>query len=365
MNTEIVSGNHPIIITDFLNEALKNWIDKFGSEGVTFFLIADENTYNYCFPLISSVLPKNIHKIIIGAGELHKNLHSCQVVWSKLLYAGADRNSVIINLGGGMVSDLGGFVAATFKRGIKFINIPTSLLGMVDASCGGKTGIDLDGYKNMIGIFAFPQTVIVDPIFLETLPDKEWKNGITEIIKHALIGDAKFWNRLISLIPLDGNIKTNSEFRLVLSETLDNSIKIKNGFVSMDPYEKNKRKSLNFGHTVGHALETWSLRHDDNPIAHGAAIATGMICESFLSMKLCGLPHEELIRIGDTIKKIFPVVRIKKETFSELIHFVTADKKSNAGSVTYALLNEIGKPVLYNGVSEEILYESFHFYNGL
>lgn len=358
----INAGNHNIIITSELGEIFSDVIGGADFDNASFFVIMDENTHKFCFPLLQPSLPEKAHKIVIGAGELNKNIHTCQVIWKNLLQAGADRNAIIINLGGGMVTDIGGFAAATYKRGIKFINIPTSLLGMVDASCGGKTGVDLDSFKNMVGVFAFPQTVIVDPVFLQTLPEKELKCGMAEVLKHALIADEDLWNKLLPILESQNIQDAILENAMMI---LHRSVVTKAEIVSKDPFEKNERKFLNFGHTIGHALETWSLKNDSHPISHGEAVGAGMICETYISEKLCGLSAGSRDQICRTIKNVFPINRIKKESMSELVHFVKADKKSDAGKVTFALLSSIGKPVLMNGVEEELLYESFHFYNVL
>lgn len=356
---------HDIIFTDDVNAYLKAVLNNPANSFSAVFVVSDENTQRSCFPVIRQSLPAGTKNIVISPGELNKNLETCQLVWDQLLKGGADRQALLINLGGGMVTDLGGFTAATYMRGIKFLNIPTSLLGMVDASAGGKTGVDLHLYKNMIGLFAFPLTVIVDPVFLRTLPENEWRNGVAEMLKHGIIGDTKLWKKL------SGEIKENETriFDEVLKQQLisllDPSIRVKADIVRKDPFETNERKYLNFGHTIGHAVETYSLKHDEHPLSHGEAIAIGMICESLLSVKLCELPLDVLDEITTVITGYFSLKKIPSGAFAELLQVLKADKKAEHNLMTFSLIKGLGKPVLQKGVAGDLVVEAMHFYNSL
>jgi len=343
--------------------AIRQLLSNEGGRFSGIFVLADENTHRHCLPYLRQVVESGFHSIVIGSGEQHKTINTCGYVWKQLLEHGADRSSLLINLGGGMVTDLGGFAASTFMRGIRFVHIPTSLLGMVDASVGGKCGVDLDGFKNTVGTFAYPQAVIIDKEFLKTLPEHEFRNGMIEVFKHGLIADENLWNRLFSIINDLGQLPWGVSMMSDLHEIIPEAIAIKSSIVLADPLEQKERKFLNFGHTVGHAIETYSLRHDPYPVSHGEAVAAGMVCEAFLSTKLCGLSSNALTDIKSVMKLAFPKMHLKHEAFSEMIHLMKSDKKSESGTVTFALLAQIGKPELVRGVDKELIDESFHFFN--
>ena len=234
--------------------------------------LCDTNTNTLCKPVLESCGVRIDRTIVIGAGERHKDLHTLSTVWHELLLSGADRNSLLINLGGGVVTDLGGMAASTFMRGISFVNIPTTLLCMVDASIGGKTGIDFGGAKNIAGTFALPELTVSHFPFLDTLPDQEWKNGFAEMIKHQLVGDAIAWEETTGFF--SGN-PFHAEVKDFFRQRIPASAAIKFGIVQKDPLEKNIRACLNFGHTIGHGMEAWSLDHEGEPIQHGEAVAAG------------------------------------------------------------------------------------------
>jgi len=365
MNTIINAGRHDIVVTNDFGSIINDMLHHKDAGNRSIFVIADEHTQLHCLPLLSGFLPATFHLIVIKPGEINKNLQTCQAVWEQLLEKGADRNALVINLGGGMVTDLGGFVAATYKRGIHFVNIPTSLLGMVDASCGGKTGVDLNHYKNMIGLFSFPEKVIVDPVFLKTLPDNEWKNGVAEIIKHGLIADTQILEVLKNEIKNNRSDNLTISLKEIIVDMIEKAIQVKAAIVEKDPFEKNERMFLNLGHTVGHALETLSLSQDEIALSHGEAIATGMICELHLSMKLSGFPHDDLSTISSIISDFFPLRKIRDAAFQELIHIIKADKKSSDGAINCVLLRKVGEPVIFKNISADLLLESFHFYNSV
>lgn len=319
------------------------------------FVLVDENTHMYCFPVFASQLNFAFELIEIETGEENKNIQTCMGVWETLSELGADRKSLVINLGGGVITDLGGFVANTFRRGIDFINIPTSLLAMVDASIGGKTGVDLGLLKNQIGVIQNPELIIVDTTFLKTLPIAELKSGFAEMLKHGLISDEKYWDSLIEI----NNLEPSG-----LEELIYQSILIKKAIVEEDVNEDGIRKALNFGHTIGHAIETYSLSSKKlESLLHGEAIAIGMIVETFISSQLKGFSKQKTIEIKNAIKPIYPTVTIPRDCYDEIIDLTIFDKKNSHGNVNFVLLEKIGKPILDCKVDKKLIIEGFNFYN--
>lgn len=296
------------------------------------FVLTDDNTRRSCLPVLleKTHLPHTVKVAAVPAGEHFKSLATCQTIWQQMLDAQLDRESLIINLGGGVIGDMGGFCAATWKRGVDFVQIPTTLLAMTDASIGGKLGIDFQGVKNTIGVFKNPAAVFVDPDFLGTLPERELRSGFAEVIKHALIGDPDLWETIRH------NKAKTSGHRLTTnawSDILRASIAVKVRVVQEDPLEKGLRAILNFGHTIGHALESYFLETDD-PLTHGEAVAIGMICESWIGNfgKL-----EEVIGV---IKSHFLHRPIPEAAFSEIWDLMLQDKKNTSGKVRIALPGE-------------------------
>lgn len=320
------------------------------------FVFADTNTSEVCLPLFREMLNdfEGFDLIETDPGEENKNIDFCIGIWKTLLDFGADRKCLMINLGGGVITDMGGFVASTYKRGVDFINIPTTLLSQVDASVGGKTGIDIDNVKNMVGTFALPQSVFIETDFLKTLPGRELLSGFAEMIKHGLIADSNYYLEL-----------KNSDYLHVSPQTIYRSVEIKNEVVTEDPFEKGLRKILNFGHTIGHAVETYALINDARPLTHGEAIAIGMICEAFLSVKNNTLKDDELKDITSYIDSLYPSYQLKKESFTQLIELMQSDKKNENGQIMFSLLNEIGKCDYNCRVSEKDILESFVYYNDI
>ncbi len=320
-----------------------------------YFILCDENTLKHCLPvLISKCKTLNKAEIIeIESGESSKNIVVCSQIWQTLIDFNADKNSLIINLGGGVVSDLGGFIAATYKRGIDFINIPTSLLAMADAGVGGKTGIDFAGVKNSIGTITQPHGVFVYPDFLKTLSQKHFNNGLAEIYKIALVSDKTFWKKLSAQ-----NEFKNSE------EIIQKSIHLKNTIVKKDPYEKNIRKALNFGHTIGHAIEAVLLgtKHE---LLHGEAILVGIICESMISARKKLISKIECLNILNIILDRFTFSPILPAFFNPILNAVQNDKKNNKGNINCVLLNGIGKYKINVDVSAKQIEESLEFYNSI
>lgn len=322
----------------------------------TLFIIVDSITNEVCLPKLLPLIETEspIEIIEFEAGESNKNIDTCIQIWNVLTELGADRKSLIINLGGGVVSDLGGFVASTFKRGIDFINIPTTLLAMVDASIGGKTGIDLGSLKNQIGVINNPKLVVIDSEYLVTLPQIEMRSGLAEILKHGLIFDASYWKQFLDLSQLDF-----ADFDSIIYD----SIKIKNEIVLQDPNEKGIRKALNFGHTLGHAIESYFLDNQTkNNLLHGEAIAIGMILESYISMIKKLISKEEYLEIKSTIKSIFELVNFDKSDIQSILDLLIHDKKNENGKIKFVLLDGIGKFTINQEVENEIITSSFEDY---
>ena len=320
----------------------------------TIFILVDENTMEYCYPkfITKIATKKRIEVIEIEAGEINKNIETCTGVWHAMTDLKADRKSLMITLGGGVITDLGGFVAATFKRGIDFINVPTTLLSMVDASVGGKTGVDLGVLKNQVGLFVNPQMVLVDANFLETVSEREIKSGMAEIIKYGLTYDINLFNQ----INKDKNLKINS--------LIHRSIEIKNEVVIKDPKENNLRKILNYGHTIGHAIESFYLESADKEnLTHGEAIAIGMVCEAYLSEKILGFPKEKVKEIKSLVVGLYQKVNLFENDFDAIIDLLKHDKKNVNGQVNFVLLNDIEDFKLDCKVSTALIVESLNFYN--
>ncbi len=320
------------------------------------FVFVDSNTAEICLPTFRQLLPDLAEFDIIETdpGEENKNIDFCIGIWKTLLDFEADRKCLMVNLGGGVITDMGGFVASTYKRGIDFINIPTTLLAQVDASVGGKTGIDIDNIKNMVGTFSLPQAVFIENSFLKTLPQREMLSGFAEMIKHGLIADKVYYEQL-----------KLADYTRVDAHAIYHSVQIKNNVVLADPFEKGLRKILNFGHTIGHAVESYALLHDKKPLTHGEAIAIGMICESYLSSKYCHLPSTELKEISKYILTIYPKYQIRPKSFKQLLAFMQSDKKNEGGFIMFSLLDEIGKCTFNCKVTEVDILASLTYYNEL
>lgn len=313
---------------------LSEWLsDKFFSRII---ILTDDNTAEFCLPQIAGMIRIPFNHISIPAGEQSKSLDSAALIWNKLLEFGSDRNALLINLGGGMITDLGGFCAATYKRGISFINIPTTLLGMVDASIGGKTGIDIGPNKNQVGLFAPAAATFSYPYFLKTLPERELISGFAEILKYGLISDPTLWGSIHTTQPKDINN---------WDSIIDACVKIKQSVVNQDPYDQGIRKILNFGHTIGHAIESFSLQNSENPLLHGEAVAIGIIAEAWLSNKKSGLTVSQLEEITKALIRFCRSFAFEKSDFDELYNYMLNDKKISYNSIRFALLEEIGKPV--------------------
>jgi 3-dehydroquinate synthase len=304
-------------------------------------VVVDENTRTHCLPLVETVLNPSA-LIETRSGEEHKTLDTCIEIWEALTYNQFDRKSLLVNLGGGVIGDMGGFCAATYKRGIDFINIPTTLLAQVDASVGGKLGIDFLGFKNHIGVFQKPEKVFIDTVFLDTLPEKELRSGFAEVIKHCLIADAAYWKTVSSR-----DYKDQAWQDIVL-----HSVQVKNKIVENDPYEIGLRKILNFGHTIGHAFESYFLNKKGEKLLHGEAIAVGMICETYLSVEKCGLPIDSAKKIENYILQIFGKTPVAPDEIDAITSLCLQDKKNEKGIINFSLLEEIGIPLFNVSVEQ-------------
>ncbi len=302
---------------------------KYSKYGV----LVDENTFQFCLPIIEKELSQFDLKVIkIKSGEINKNIETCQLIWAAMLEYGFDRHSILINLGGGVIGDMGGFCASTFMRGIDFLQIPTTLLSEVDASVGGKLGIDFQDYKNIIGLILDPVAVWIDTQFLKTLDSREIRSGYAEIIKHALIRDAEKWEEVKNITNLE-----NVDWEPIIHH----SVKIKRDVVVTDKYEGGLRKILNFGHTLGHAIESENL-HQEDFLLHGEAISIGMITEAYLSMKASTLSEDEYEDIAKYILTIYPHYKDHLQNADEILGKMIKDKKNRQGKLNFSLLTRIG-----------------------
>jgi 3-dehydroquinate synthase len=320
------------------------------------FVLVDENTNELCLPYFLSNLPTEIEIEIIEieAGEENKNMYTCIDLWHTLIDLEADRKSILLNLGGGVITDIGGFVASTFKRGIDFINIPTTLLAMVDASVGGKNGVDLGNLKNQIGVINEPKSVIILSKFLETLPSNQMRSGLAEMLKHGLIYDKLYWDKLKNL----NNLNTDD-----LDILMKQSIEIKNEIVSQDLKENGIRKALNFGHTLGHAIESYFLESEDKKqLLHGEAIAIGMILESQISYLLNLISKEDFAEIKYIITDIFEKITFNESDIQNILNLLIFDKKNEFGNVQFTLLNKIGESKINQIVDESLILLAFEDY---
>jgi len=321
------------------------------------FVLVDRNTRKYCLPYLLEQNEEDIdfEIIEIEAGEIHKNLDTCSVIWDQLTNLGADRKSILINLGGGVITDMGGFVASTFKRGIKFINIPTTLLSMVDASVGGKTGVDLGVLKNQIGLFSNPEMVLIDTAFLKTLSDRETRSGLAEIIKYGLTFDINIWREIEPMTSLKSEI---------LDDLVHRSIEIKNDVVLKDLKEDNLRKTLNFGHTMGHAIESYFLESKEkSSLTHGEAIAIGMVIELYYSSKLFEYSFSETESIKDFVIRYYGKTQILESDFDAIIDLMKYDKKNVNGRVNFILLKNSDEFVFDVQLDNELLLNGLKYYN--
>ena len=352
-----------IVISTNIHQAVSEAVGAIEHDRL--FLLTDETTDRLCRPLIAEIpCMKHAQSIVIGATDTHKNLDTLASVWTALSTGGGSRHSLMVNLGGGMVTDLGGFAASTFKRGIPYINIPTTLLSMVDASVGGKTGINFNGLKNEIGVFRTPETVIIDTEFLRTLDHENICSGYAEMLKHGLISSGSQSSSLRE--ELGGGISTLLTFDLdhidypLLGQMVGESVAVKEKIVEEDPQEHGIRKALNLGHTVGHAFESWALTR--KPVLHGYAVAWGLICELYLSVVKTGFPTETMRHVVRFIKENYGTLPITCDDYPELYELMTHDKKNADGIINFTLLGGIGDIRINQTATQEEIYETLDFF---
>ncbi len=348
----IQAATYPVHFEEKAYNELASIIENRGYSSI--FILVDENTFEHCYPRFMQLLQTNkpIEIIQIDAGEIYKNMETCIDVWNAMTELGADRKSLMITLGGGVITDLGGFVASTFKRGIEFINIPTTLLSMVDASVGGKTGVDLGVLKNQIGVFANPEMIVIDPEYLHTVTPREIRSGTAEIIKYGMTHDIRLFNE----------IKDNPSLNIV--DLIHRSIEIKNEVVLEDPKEKSIRKVLNWGHTIGHGVESYFLDSETKEnLTHGEAIAIGMVCEAYLSSKVLNFPEEYIHEIKAAIIAIYGKTTIEESDVDHIIGLMKHDKKNVGGEINFVLLENYENFKIDCKVPNDLIKESLQFYN--
>jgi 3-dehydroquinate synthase len=322
------------------------------------FLLTDQIASGFCLPLIQSVIDEfSIRYVAIPSGEENKNIQSVGLVWDFLSNNGADRKSLLINIGGGMLTDLGGFAASTFKRGLDFVNIPTTLLAQVDASLGGKTGFNFNGLKNEIGVFMEPNSVIINTNFLRTIDHENFLSGYAEMLKHGLIKSRQHWGELLTFDMQ--NINYNA-----LQEIISHSVAVKEWHVLNDLREQHIRKALNFGHTIGHAFESYAMK-TGRPILHGFAVVYGMIAELYLSVKQCGLGIDQLSSISSWMTAKYGKFEIQESDFEALYQLMTHDKKNEGKRINFTLIPEIGKVEINVDCSKELIVEALKYYKNL
>ena len=342
-----------VVISGNLERDLVNAISECEHDRI--FVLTDETTQQLCWPKIKHFKAlKNSTPIIIKATDTHKNLDTLSQVWQALSNGGATRHSLMINLGGGMVTDLGGFAASTFKRGIDFINIPTTLLAMVDASVGGKTGINFGGLKNEIGVFSDSRFVIINTQFLDTLDHDNICSGYAEMLKHGLISDERTWAELMTF---DLDTPDLSQLQRMVAE----SIKVKERIVEADPHEHGIRKALNLGHTMGHAFESFAMRRG-TPILHGYAVAYGLISELYMSARKTAFPTDRMHQTVRFIRENYGTFNITCDDYPTLIELMHHDKKNTSGIINFTLLGNVGDIRINQTANEEEIKEALDFF---
>lgn len=350
----ISENNKSVIYSKTLASDVNALLEGVSSEQL--FILTDQQTKIHCLPILQHEgALKNAKVYTMPCGDHYKTIDTVVDIWKFLGENGGTRKSMLINLGGGVVTDLGGFVANTFKRGISFINIPTTLLSMVDAAVGGKTGINFNGLKNEIGVINPAKTVVIYPDFLRSLDTENLLSGYAEMLKHGLLSSEEEMNKLSKFDARNPNFE-------LLAELIETSIEVKANIVKQDPTEKGIRKALNLGHTIGHAFESYS--HEiGKPILHGYAVAWGLIGELFLSYKLKGFPQNLMTETVRFIKENYGVFEITCKDYPTLYKYMAHDKKNaNAGEVNFTLLSGIGEIVPNCIVDKELIYQALDFY---
>jgi 3-dehydroquinate synthase len=352
----IESGGSPIYLGSGAYPGLEFILGAYEEQGI--FILVDEHTERDCLPYLLMQIQglQEASVIRIPSGEEHKDLKTCSYIWQELLRQNASRGSLLINLGGGVITDMGGFVAATYKRGMDHINIPTSLMGQIDAAIGGKTGVDFRNVKNQIGLFAEPRAVVVDPTFLRTLSKREFISGFAELVKYALITEDDSFRRSIQQMQpgqMDG-----------LAELIEKAIRIKTEIAQKDRFDQGERKKLNFGHTVGHALEAVALgRTNELRLLHGEAVAYGMICEAFISYRRNLLSNEQLDWITELLNRWFTLKALDEKEFSGILNLMRYDKKNHGERIMAVLIDGKGACFLDEELNDEEILDAFRFFN--
>ncbi|WP_421894284.1 3-dehydroquinate synthase [Marinoscillum sp.] len=337
-----------ITLTEDPAEKLRSLLETFKPDRIAY--LVDENTREHCLPLLQ--VGDDAEIIQIHSGELFKNLNSCELIWAALTTCGFSRKSVLVNVGGGVIGDMGGFAASTYKRGVRFINIPTTLLAAVDANIGGKLGIDFRGFKNHIGVFNDPDAVVISDLFLKTLPERELRSGFAEVIKHGLIYDQSYFER----------IRQTNFPDLNWTEVIKRSVEIKSEVVEQDPREAGLRKILNFGHTLGHGIETWYLNSRQS-LLHGEAISIGMILEGFLAKKLEKLSASDLDEMSAYLISVFG--KFELPPIHEIMPLMLQDKKNVGNEISFSLLDGVGKCSFDELIDLKWIDEAFQYYQNL
>ena len=341
-----------VVIAENLEQALANAIGECEHDRI--FLLADETTAQLCLPVVEGFICLNgAQRVIIGATDTHKTIESLSQVWEELGKKGATRHTLLINIGGGMVTDLGGFAASTFKRGINYINIPTTLLSMVDASVGGKTGINFRGLKNEIGVFNNAASVILDTQFLRTMDRENILSGYAEMLKHGLISNEPMWAELMNFDVEEPDLGK-------LRQMVADSVAVKQRIVTEDPTEQGIRKALNLGHTAGHAFESLALTR--KPVLHGYAVAWGLVCELYLSCIKTGFPTDKMRQTVSFIREHYGKMQITCDDYPTLLELMTHDKKNYGGIINFTLLGGIGDIRINQSATKEEIYEALDFY---
>lgn len=342
-----------IILSQSLNRDLTAAISECGHDNL--FILTDEKTAQACLPVIQRYrCLRNARHITVPQGDTNKDLQSLTTIWQYLSENGATRHSLLINLGGGMITDLGGFAAATFKRGIDIINIPTTLLAMVDASVGGKTGINFNGLKNEVGAFCDARYVLLSTTFLKTLDSENLRSGYAEMLKHGLISTTERWAELVNYDLAQPDLAQ-------LQHMVGQSVAVKQDIVAQDPHEHGIRKALNLGHTIGHAFESYAMQQG-RPILHGYAVAYGIICELYLSAVKTAFPTDRMRQTVNFIRENYGQMNITCDDYPALLDLMRHDKKNTAGTINFTLLGDIGDIRINQTATEEEIKEALDFY---
>jgi 3-dehydroquinate synthase len=345
--------------------AIQNSIRDHYLKTHTIFILVDENTKHHCLPALISYTPslQSAHIIEIKSGEDQKSIETATYIWSQLSEYNGGRDSLLINLGGGAITDMGGFVAATYKRGIPYINVPTTLVGMADAAMGGKVAINLKNIKNQVGLFELPRGVYIYSGFLRTIRQVDFLNGIAEMLKYGLIMDFGLWKRIGKL---NFTKLLQEPFRDSLwDDLIRRTIKSKSEIIEKDFRDLKERRILNFGHTVGHAFESFTMKEKEEGLSHGHAVAIGMICESYLSTLKTGLKETDMTAIVKVIRSLFPLFPISPDSFGQLIDLMKQDKKNSQGNLMFTLLKTPGKALINQHCSLEMVEKALDFYSHL